>query len=475
MFYRFLSLSLRLILSLFIFSACSEAVEKKAPNILILHADQWRAQAFGYAGDPNVRTPNFDAWAKESANLRRAVSGMPVCTPHRASLLTGQRALTNGIFMNDVQLDPNAITLAEVLAEAGYQTGYIGKWHLDGSGRSDFTPPGPRRQGFQYWKALECSHNYNQSAYYHNDNPQKQFWEGYDTFSQTEDAQAYLQKHAKDKAPFFLMLSWGTPHAPYHTAPEAYRDRYKAEEVVLRPNVPKDMQKRAKRDLAGYYSHATALDDMLAEIRKTLRETGLEENTIVLFSSDHGDLIGSHGAYKKQQAYEESIRVPMLISGPGIVANNYDALFNTEDIMPTLLGLVEKSVPEFVEGIDYSNYLQGTTTQVDTATVIACIQPFGQWNRIKHGGREYRGLRTLRYTYARALSGPWLLFDNEEDPYQLRNLVGIEAYMGIQEKLDDLLSEKLASHKDEFLPGLTYVKQYNYPELNDTETVPYRN
>ena len=137
--------------------ACQEAPKKKAPNILILHADQWRAQAFGYAGDPNVKTPNFDAFAARSANFPLAVSGMPVCTPHRASLLTGQRSLTNGIFMNDVQLDTNAITLAEVLVEQGYQTGYIGKWHLDGRGRSDFTPPGARRQGFQYWKVLlEC-------------------------------------------------------------------------------------------------------------------------------------------------------------------------------------------------------------------------------------------------------------------------------------------------------------------------------
>ncbi len=467
-----LSMSLLLILC---FGCADLTVEKNGPNILILHADQWRAQAFGYAGDPNVQTPNFDAWAKTSANLRRAVSGMPVCTPHRAYLLTGQRALTNGVFMNDVQLDTNAVTLAEVLVEAGYQTGYIGKWHLDGRGRSDFTPPGPRRQGFQYWKALECSHNYNESAYYHGDNPEKQYWEGYDSFSQTEDAQAYLKEHANDDAPFFLMLSWGTPHAPYHTAPENYRDRYKAEDVVLRPNVPDNMRDRAMKDLAGYYAHATALDDMLAEIQQTLRETGLDENTIVLFTSDHGDLIGSHGAYKKQQAYEESIRVPMLISGPEIVTDDYDALFNTEDIMPTILGYVGATVPDFVEGIDYSGYLKGNATEIDTATVIAAIQPFGQWSRGKNGGREYRGLRTLRYTYTRDLSGPWLLFDNEEDPYQLQNLVGVEDYLGIQEKLDALLSEKLASQQDDFLPGLTYVEQYDYPALNETETVPYRN
>ncbi|MEM8891716.1 MAG: sulfatase, partial [Bacteroidota bacterium] len=107
--------------------------------------------------------------------------------------------------------------------------------------------------------------------------------------------------------------------------------------------------------------------------------------------------------------------------------------------------------------------------------VISCIQPFGQWNRQKYGGREYRGLRTLRYTFARDLEGPWLLFDNHADPYQLQNLVGESSQRELVDKLDDLLSQKLEAYKDEFLPGLTYVKQYGYPELNEWETVPYRN
>ncbi len=460
--------------ALFLLS-CQKPPAKKLPNILILHADQWRAQAFGYAGDPNVMTPNFDAWAQRCANLPYAVSGMPVCTPHRASLLTGQRPLTHGLFMNDVQLDSEAVSLAEVLAGAGYQTGYIGKWHLDGSGRSDFTPPGPRRQGFEYWKALECTHNYNQSAYYFGRDRMKRFWKGYDSFEQTKDAQAFLEAHAAVDSPFFLMLSWGTPHAPYHTAPAEYRAQYDSASVQLRPNVPEHMQGRARRDLAGYYAHCTALDDMLADIQQTLEETGLAENTLILFTSDHGDLIGSQGYYKKQQPYEESIRVPMLIDGPGIEAGTYEALMNSEDIMPTLLGLAGVSIPSQVEGISYASMLQGGVQDIDTATLISCVQPFGQWNPIDHGGREYRGLRSLRYTYTRDLEGPWQLFDNEADPFQLENLVGKDDFMPIQMELDQLLDQKLKASGDEFLPGLTYVKQYNYPELNEKQTVPYRN
>ncbi len=115
------------------------ATEHK-PNILVVLADQWRAQAFGFAGDPDVKTPNFDHLASESVRFINAVAGLPVCSPTRASLLTGQRPLTHGVLLNDVPLDPNATTIAKVLKAEGYDTGYIGKWHLNGDGRSNFIP-----------------------------------------------------------------------------------------------------------------------------------------------------------------------------------------------------------------------------------------------------------------------------------------------------------------------------------------------
>ena len=128
-------------LVLLVFVSCgkkTEEVSESKPNVIILLADQWRAQATGYAGDPNVKTPNIDQLASQSINFRNAVSGMPVCCPFRASLMTGQRPLTHGVFMNDVQLDTNAVSIGKVFAAAGYQTGYIGKWHLDGRGRLQF-------------------------------------------------------------------------------------------------------------------------------------------------------------------------------------------------------------------------------------------------------------------------------------------------------------------------------------------------
>ena len=114
--------------------------ESRKPNVLVIVADQWRAQAFGFAGDPNVRTPNLDRFAGQSVRFVNAVAGMPVCSPTRASFLTGQRPLTHGVFLNDVPLNPNAITFPEVLRQGGYETGAIGKWHVDGHGRSRFIP-----------------------------------------------------------------------------------------------------------------------------------------------------------------------------------------------------------------------------------------------------------------------------------------------------------------------------------------------
>ncbi|MEO7413875.1 MAG: sulfatase [Opitutaceae bacterium] len=452
----------------------SETAPARPPNILFIIADQWRAQAFGFAGDPNVRTPHFDALARQSVNCVNALSSLPVCGPTRASLLTGQRALTHGVFLNDVSLNPAAVTLAKVLDRAGYATGYIGKWHVDGHGRSAYIPR-DRRQGFEYWKALECTHSYNDS-YYYADGPEKLEWKGYDALAQTRDAEQYLRDRAKIAKPFFLVLSWGPPHSPYQSAPESYRKMYRDAEIRLRPNVPAAGAAKARTEAAGYYAHCTALDDCLAELRQTLQATGLADNTIVVFTSDHGDLLGSHGAYDKQQPYDESIRVPLLIHWPkglGPGARTLDAPIGSADFMPTLLGLCGISIPSAVEGIDFSGYLRGGSNPSDGTALISCVAPFGQWDRRK-GGREYRGLRTTRYTYVRDLAGPWLLFDNRTDPFQQHNLVNDPVAAAVQAELETALARKLKASGDEFLPGAAYIRKWNYP-VDANGTVPYTN
>jgi arylsulfatase A-like enzyme len=151
--------------------------KREKPNIIYIIVDQWRAQATGYSGDKNAITPNINRLASQSMNVKNEVSGMPVCTPHRASLLTGQYPLTTGVFMNDVMLDTSRTTVAKVFSKKGYKTAFIGKWHIDGHGRKSYIPEN-RHQGFQYWKALECTHDYNKSMYYEGNSDKKLIWDG---------------------------------------------------------------------------------------------------------------------------------------------------------------------------------------------------------------------------------------------------------------------------------------------------------
>ncbi|MHC4535233.1 MAG: sulfatase family protein [Planctomycetota bacterium] len=445
---------------------CSDAYftgtkSARKPNLVFIFADQWRAQATGYAGDPNAQTPYLDNLAKESINFTNAVSGCPVCTPYRGSLLTGQYWLTHGLFYNDKPLNPDATTIAKVYGRAGYETGYIGKWHVDGHGRSSFIPE-ERRQGFKFWKVCECTHNYNKSLYY-GETDVKQYWDGYDAIAQTREAQKYIRQHA-NKTPFILFMSWGPPHAPYQTAPEKYRKMFSADKVILHPNVPESLKKKAREELAGYYAHMAALDDCTRDILGTLKECDIEGNTIFVFTSDHGDMLRSHGHTKKQKPWEESVRIPFLLRYPAVhgkTGRKIDMPINTPDIMPTLLGLSGIAIPESVEGRDFSGVIEGTEPPDNDAALIMCPVPFHQWG-YQRGGREYRGVRTRQYTYVRDIKGPWLLYDNQADPYQLKNLCNSPEYSQIQRKLEKLLFEKLKKTKDKFLAGPEYMKMWNY-------------
>ncbi len=449
----------------------------KQPNILYVFSDQWRATDHGYSGNAVVITPHLDGLAKQCVNFTHAVSGIPVCCPHRASLLTGKRPLTHGLFLNDLYLAPTHRSVAHCLNDAGYQTGYIGKWHIDGHGRMDYTPP-ERRQGFQFWKALECTHDYNHSHYYTGSNPKRMPWEGYEPMPQTDAADAYLKSYAQSgqENPFALFLSWGPPHAPYQTAPEKYHQMYPDGSITLRKNVPEEQHKAALENYRGYYAHMTALDECMGQLLRTLEETGLAENTILVYTSDHGDMLHSRGFMKKQQPWDESLRVPFLVRWPSKLKNQpreIDSPIDTPDIMPTLLGLAGAAIPGEVDGRDLSGVVLGTeTADPDYAALITCPSPFGQWSRDR-GGREYRGLRTTRYTYCRDLDGPWLLYDNAEDPFQMNNLVGNADFATLQKEMDERLNVQLAETHDEFLPGPELIRRCGYVVNPKNETVDY--
>ncbi len=445
------------------------------PNLVFVFGDQWRAQATGYAGNSQVKTPHLDAFAEQAVNFPNAVSSCPVCCPYRASLLTGQYPLTHGVIINDVALDKSAVSIADVYKQAGYDTAYIGKWHLNGHARTGYIPP-DERQGFDSWLALGCTHNYNHSLYYAQNSRDQKVWEGYDAIAQTQAAKDYIRAHAGAKKPFILFLSWGPPHNPYQTAPKKYRDLYPPDSIKLRPNVPDSWKARAKRDIAGYYAHVTALDDCMGDLLKTIAESGIENNTICVFTSDHGDMLGSQACQRKQKPWDESIRVPFLLRYPkkqGKENRTIDLPINAPDIMPTLLGLSGVPIPRTVQGRDFSRVITGEEAAGDYAALIQCPSPFGEWIR-RRGGREYRGVRTVRYTYVRDLREPWLLYDNEKDPYQQHNLVNTPEYADIQKRLDALLQKKLEETNDQFLPGPTYLGLWNI-RVDETGTVRYTN
>jgi arylsulfatase A-like enzyme len=449
----------------------------KKPNILYLFADEWRGSATGYAGDPNVKTPNLDRLAAEGLNFRNAVSVAPVCTPYRAALMTGRFPTSTGMFLNDAYLPSEELCMAEILKEAGYATGYIGKWHLDGHGRDELIPP-ERRQGWDYWKVLECTHNYNQSPYYSGNDHQKKIWEGYDAFAQTKDAQAYLKEKAAGGQPFALAISYGTPHFPHHSAPEEYQKLYPPEQLKLAPNVPESLQQVARKELQGYYAHCTALDRCIGELLATLKEAGLEENTIVVFTSDHGETMGSHGnkPAQKQVPWDEAARVPFLLRFPaarGPRGVTVKTPLTTPDILPTLLGLAGVPIPKSIDGDDLSGTVRDPAFAEDRAALYEGVSPFA--NLGKEGeanNREYRAIRTNRHTYVRDLKGAWLLYDDEADPFQMNNLADKPEHAALQKQLEGKLQAELKRRGDEFRDGQYYIDLWGY-KVRKGSSVPY--
>ena len=453
------------------------STSRNRPNVVYVFTDEWRAQATGYNGDPNCRTPVLDRLASESLSMTNAVSGCPVCCPARASLLTGLYPLSHGVIINDVELGPGLPSIARLFGAAGYTTGYIGKWHVYGSpdgkfGRRTACVPREYQLGFEYWKGFECNHDYNDSYYYFNDDPTPKKWDGYDAFAQADDAARFIRDRSTSDTPFLLMLSWGPPHFPLHTAPRKYRDLYRDRPVELRPNVPKEHRELAQEELRGYYSHIAALDDALRTVLDAIDKAGLADDTIVVFTSDHGDMRQSQGLATKLFPWDESIRVPFLLRWParfGRAARTLSVPIDTPDHLPTLLGLCGIDVPTPLEGRDWSNVIRGDSraTGAEAALLIMAAE-FTELCR--NGMSAYRGLRTARYTYVRTRTGPWLLYDNETDPYQMSNLIGRPEYADLQSRLDRQLSDRLNEMNDPFEPGSTLIERAglsHYVEVHD--------
>jgi len=457
-----------------IISGCSRDKADK-PNIVFILVDQWRASATGYAGDPNVKTPYLDKFAEQAICFNNVVSVCPVCTPFRASLFTGMYPTSTGMFLNDAYLPEEELCLAEVFKDNGYNTGYIGKWHLDGHGRFDFTPP-ERRQGFDYWKALECSHDYNKMAYYEGNSSEVKYWEGYSPFALTEDAQGYISRHADGENPFFLFVSIAAPHFPHQSAPDEFKDLYPEEEIQIAPNVPSDLHQRVKKELVGYYAHCSATDKAIGELIMKMKELDLMDNTIIVFTSDHGDIMGAHGinVKQKQVPWTESAGVPLLISYPLLnrkKGRSFDMPLTTPDISATVLGLAGLKIPDTFEGEDFANKIMSGKDNPDHGALYMGVAPFA--NVRNEAKKEYRALKTGQYTYVKSIDGAWLFFDDIIDPFQMNNLVSNPEYMEIQANLDKQLMSVLKKNDDDFKPAKFYISRWGY-KIHEAGHIPYK-
>jgi arylsulfatase A-like enzyme len=447
------------------------AAEPSKPNIVYVFADQHRHCSWPGGGDPQVKTPNLEALARDGLTFNHCVSNHPLCSPYRASLLTGRyqqaHTVAANVGGNHGSLPTTEATIADVLKKAGYATGYVGKWHLyPGSVTGKVVPPGPHRHGFDWWRAC---HNYRKryDTRYYDDNGKEIVLPDYAPKCQMDLTLEFIEKNAEK--PFCVFLSWHPPHSPYGEAPKRFGELYSPDHLKLRLNVPKDADTRKLReDHVGYFSHVSALDEEMGRLMRKLAELGIAENTIVCYSSDHGDMLGSFDLKAKNKPWNESIEVPFVVRWPAGLpkGKRLETLFSTVDITPTLLGLAGVPVLPQMQGADLSALLKGNDApgpesafimgggalglEEDEAGGGEGEEPEGKTRKEEKRGKgkkkvgSWRGVRTARFTYAKHGTGgdlePWLLYDNEKDPFQMRNLVEEAEQAQTCKELDAMLS-----------------------------------
>jgi arylsulfatase A-like enzyme len=435
------------------------------PNIVFIFSDEQSGWAWSGSGDPAPPyTPNLERLAAQGLVFDNCISNNPICVPARASLITGRFGHQNGIRWNDLSapLSTDNPSWTVELKRLGYKMGYVGKWHLyprAGSSRMeegrrvlpDIVPPGPDRFGFD--DAWIKAHDYIKRGfirYYDNEGHEVEL-PGYAPTYQMDQALGFIEEH-KDE-PFCVMLSWQPPHPPYNGAPPEWEAYYQDRRVELRPNVPGEYaNEQLVAHYRGHFAHISALDTEMGRLLDRLEALGIADNTIVVYTSDHGDLLRSHGELWKRWPWDESIKVPFIIRWPGHIPQGQrsDLLLGTPDIGPTLLGLLGEPTPLEMQGLGMSEGVLGRSYEGPESALIMYIRPPGGNYMTQKMPQlvDYRGVRTKRYTYTRrrddAQVTPWQLYDNAEDPYQLRNLIDDPAHADTKQWLAEELDRWLS-------------------------------
>jgi len=468
-------------------SSCMKEKDNR-PNLLFIFPDQFRKQAQGFLKQDPVYTPNIDKLAENGVVFSNVVSTNPLCSPYRGMLLTGKYPLSNGVLSNcnssrtpfDNFLNPEDECISDVVSENGYNAAFVGKWHLDGPEGTKagepkiwdaYCKPGKHRHGFDFWYSYGADDNHLRPHYWINNAPEEdaKYFNEWSPEHEAKVVQNYLRnvdgKYRDSEKPFTMIWGINPPHHPFNLVPEKYKKNFEGKtekDVLKRPNVQftdnREMGDRGFGDMfvekrvdqsTDYFSMCEGVDVQIGKVLKTLKEEGLTDNTIVIFTSDHGEMLGSQGMMHKNIWFNEAYEVPFIVNWPkNIKPGTDDLLLSTPDLMPTLLGLMGMGdkIPEEVEGKDYSGIFRGENVERPEAALYFFAKPEDE-------KEKRRGVKTHTHTYVVTYDNKgekaYFLYDDKNDPYQMENVYGQNA--DLEQKLSELLKDILVRTNDPFV------------------------
>jgi uncharacterized sulfatase len=415
------------------------------PNVVVFFTDQQRWDTIGAYGSPMDVTPHLDTAAENGTVIEHAISSQPVCGPARACLQTGQHATTNGVYTNEGTLRDRTHLIANAFNRAGYNTAYVGKWHLS----EVKTEPIPEEQrgGYKdYWRGADVleftSHPY-EGVLYDQDGRHVEF-DGYRVDALTEMAINFIQRDHED--PFFLTLSHLEPHHQNdmgtYVAPEGYAYEHR------NPWIPPDLQGTPGdwyEELPDYYGICERLDENYGRLLSALKNQGVLDETIILFLSDHGSHFGTRNAEYKRSCHESSIRIPMILRGPGFESGGrISAPVSLVDVAPTLLEAANIKIPDAMEGDQIQPLIHDEDGREQDVLIQISESEIG------------RALRTDRWKYSVyapeadayevTFSEEYVeryLYDLAADPYEQTNLICRDEYRSVASDLRDRLQRRI--------------------------------
>lgn len=413
--------------------------QTERPNLIFCFPDQLGAAWLGCYGNTGMQTPHIDRFAGEGLLFERAYTASPVCTPFRGTLFTGRYPCQTGITENGYRIPPSEIPLAEHFNREGYHTAYVGKWHLSGPpGGNRWIPP-QERAGFRTFVGWESHHVDHWQGKIWRDQPDQPLpMPGHETDALTDIACQVMEEL---EPPFCLFVAYQAPHPPCAPPPE-FLSLYEGREPPLRPNVTDpdlwyyrpewnaDYDRRTF--VERYCGEISHFDSAFGQLLDQIEALGRSDDTIVILTSDHGEMAGSQGRYSKGVMYDEAIRVPLIVRHPGGPAGQRtESLFSSIDLYPTLLDLCGLPAYPSAEGVSHGATIQG---QLGTPRDVVFIQ--------------YHNLCIIRDNHKLvtdlAAQTPTALYDCASDPYEQHNLIGDPACDAIAQGLLQELSSWLA-------------------------------